>query len=220
VLIDYQTCLTLIGKTVKKVLHIGAHIGEEAGAYSSGGVTDVIWFEANDTLIPDLRSHTAQFKMNCQVCNIALWDKDEVLIFNVTNNFQSSSFYDLADHSKYYPTIKVTERKELMACRLESLDILDFYDFDFINIDTQGAELAILKGMGALLLSPTIKGIYLEVNREPLYKGIPLVDEIDKYLANYGFLRILSKWTNKGWGDALYVRIGRSVDRDAHISIE
>jgi FkbM family methyltransferase len=208
-LIDYQTCLKLINKNINKILHIGAHTGEEAEAYLLNGATDVIWFEANDTLIPELSRHIAQFKMNSQVCNIALWDKNEVLTFKVTNNFQSSSFFDLERHSRYYPNIKVVEHKQLMAHRLDCLDNLAFYDFEFINIDTQGAELAILKGMGELMLSPSIKGIYLEVNKEALYKDIPLVDEIDEYLINYGFTRVLSKWTNEGWGDALYVHTGR-----------
>jgi hypothetical protein len=115
----------------------------------------------------------------------------------------------LERHAKYYPNIKVIEQKQVMACRLDCLDNLAFYDFEFINIDTQGAELAILKGMGGLILSPSIKGIYLEVNKEALYKDIPLVDEIDEYLINYGFIRVLSKWTNEGWGDALYVQTGR-----------
>jgi FkbM family methyltransferase len=213
-LIDFNTCLNLMGTDIKKVLHIGAHTGEEAEAYSLNGVTDIIWFEANDTLIPELSRHIDQFKINCQVCNVALWDKNELLTFKVTNNFQSSSFFDLGCHSRYYPNIKVVEHKKLMAYRLDSLDSLAFYDFEFINIDTQGAELKILKGMGNLILSSSIKGIYLEVNKEALYKDIPLVDEIDQYLINYGFKRTLSKWTDEGWGDALYVQSSRHVEAD------
>ena len=217
-LINYKDCLNLIGQDIKKILHIGAHTGEEAEIYSLNGATDIIWFEANDTLIPELQSHIDQFKINQQVCNIALWDKREELIFKVTNNFQSSSFYDLEDHAKYYPQIKVVEEKKLTACRLDSLIDLNFYDFEFINIDTQGAELAILRGMGDLILSQSIKGIYLEINQEALYKDIPLVDEIDAYLVMYGFVRVLTEWTNSGWGDALYVKptqLLARIDKDA-----
>jgi hypothetical protein len=85
-----------------------------------------------------------------------------------------------------------------------------FSDFEFINIDTQGAELAILKGMGKYLHQPSVKAIYLEINRQELYKEIPLVAEIDAFLQPYHFYRIKSKWTTEGWGDAIYIRSNES----------
>jgi len=205
-LISYEECLELIGKDIKKILHIGAHTGEEAEAYYRGGCTDIIWFEANDTLFPELSLHIEQFKMNQQVYNIALWEKNEELIFKVTNNFQSSSFFDLEAHTKYYPHIKVVEEKLITAYRLDHIDNLNFYDFEFINIDTQGSELAILKGMGDLILNSSITGIYLEVNKETLYSNIPLIDDVDKFLGLLGFAREITRWTNEGWGDALYIK--------------
>lgn len=195
-----------MNESVKKVIHIGAHTGEEAESYFLNGVTDVIWVEANDSLVEELNQHVSKYDIISQILNIALWDKCENMTFKVTNNFQSSSFYDLDLHSIYYPNISVIEHKNLVARRLDSIDYLNFYDFDFINIDTQGAELSILKGMGELLLNPSIKGIYLEVNNKSLYKDIPLVDEIDQFIANYGFIRVLTEWTNEGWGDALYIK--------------
>jgi len=206
-LINYEECLKLIEGGCKKILHIGAHTGEEAEAYFKAGATHIIWFEANDSLIPELKKFIYQFNMSQQIFNIALWDKNETLTFKVTNNFQSSSFFDLEVHAKYYPHIEVVEEKELMGYRLDSINGLQFYDFEFINIDTQGAELAILKGMGDLILSPSIKAIYLEVNKEELYKDIPLIDEIDEFLAGYQFTRALTAWTNEGWGDALYIKL-------------
>lgn len=195
-----------MNESVKKVIHIGAHTGEEAESYFLNGVTDVIWVEANDSLVEELNQHVSKYDIISQILNIALWDKCENMTFKVTNNFQSSSFYDLDLYSIYYPNISVIEHKNLVARRLDSIDYLNFYDFDFINIDTQGAELSILKGMGELLLNPSIKGIYLEVNNKSLYKDIPLVDEIDQFIANYGFIRVLTEWTNEGWGDALYIK--------------
>jgi hypothetical protein len=85
-------------------------------------------------------------------------------------------------------------------------DFLKWHDFDFINIDTQGSELAILQGLGKYLSLDSLKGIYLEVNAEQLYKGIPVIGEIDTYLAQFNFLRCKTVWSNAGWGDALYVK--------------
>ena len=51
------------------------------------------------------------------------------------------------------------------------------------------------------------KAIYIEVNIEELYKGCSLLPDLDKYLSTYGFRRTLTKITEYGWGDALYLRI-------------
>lgn len=216
-LIKYQKCCDIIrlvhGISPTKVLHIGAHTGEEALDYYNNGVKDVIWFEANQDLVGKLEDHIKQFAMNQQICPIALWDKNEILKFKITNNFQSSSFFDLNTHSSHYPNIVVTEEKDVQALRLDSIishsdNLLIFNDFEFINIDTQGAELAILKGFGNHINSNSIKGIYLEVNKEKLYEDIPLVDEIDSFLSGFDFYRIKTKWTPAGWGDAFYLKAG------------
>jgi FkbM family methyltransferase len=218
-LIDYKNCVELIrachDMTPKKILHIGAHTGEEAGPYQANGAEQVIWFEANESLIPALQAHLQTVPLNQQIIPAALWDSDTKLKFKITNNPQSSSFFDLEDHAKFYPQITVSEEREIQAYRLESL--LDatprqmmFSDFEFINIDTQGAELAILKGMGKYLHQPSVKAIYLEINRQELYKEIPLVAEIYAFLQPYHFYRIKSKWTTEGWGDAIYIRSNES----------
>jgi hypothetical protein len=59
-LIDFNLCTKLIelthGARVRKVYHIGAHEGEEASIYAQNMVSNVIWFEANVTLIEKLKS--------------------------------------------------------------------------------------------------------------------------------------------------------------------
>jgi FkbM family methyltransferase len=213
-LIPYSKCSALIsniyGRKPEKFLHIGAHTGEEVKAYIDEGAKNIIWFEANSDLIPTLNEHLCKFSVQQQICPFALWDKNEILDFKITNNMQSSSFYDLDSHLNHYPEIQVIENKKLNAYRLDSLietkDLLSFHDFEFINIDTQGAELAILKGFGDYLNQASIMGIYLEVNKEHLYKGIPLVEEIDVFLSSLNFFRISTAWTQEGWGDALYLK--------------
>jgi FkbM family methyltransferase len=210
-LIEFQQCNKLIetlhGTTVKKVFHVGAHIGEEAALYHAHGVTNVVWFEANETLLPTLDAQIRRYPMAQFIVPHPLFDENKKLKLNITNNPQSSSVFELGTHANHYPGIVVNQIKEVQAYRLDSLievqpPYLPWIDCDFINIDTQGAELAVLKGMGKHLRQPSLKGIYLEVNAEPLYKDIPLVTEIDGYLAENGFQRALTAWTKDGWGDA------------------
>jgi len=215
-LIDFTLCTKLVELAhetpVRKIYHIGAHEGEEASIYAQNMVSNIIWFEANMTLIEKLKKHIDSFKMTQHIIPCALWDEDSHFDFHVTNNPQSSSFFELSKHSDYYPSITVERIEKIKTYRLDTLinrspKILPWSDFDFLNIDTQGAELSILKGLGSFIDSDSLKGIYLEINSEPLYKNIPLVDEIDDFLRAHGFFRVLTKWwATHGWGDGFYLK--------------
>ena len=58
--------------------------------------------------------------------------------------------------------------------------------FDFIKIDTQGSELAILRGGESMLRGLTF-GLQVEVEFVPLYVDQPLFADIDVYLRARGF---------------------------------
>lgn len=81
---------------------------------------------------------------------------------------------------------------------------------NFLNIDIQGAELMALKGMGDLL--NYFDYVYLEVNKDYVYKNCALVHEIDEYLSEYNYVRVETAWTNAQLGDALYIRIKNKFD--------
>jgi len=74
-----------------------------------------------------------------------------------------------------------------------------------LNIDIQGAELLALKSMDNILSN--FDYLYLEVNKDHVYKNCCLVEEIDNYVQKYNFKRVETKWNlNHGWGDALYIK--------------
>ena len=77
--------------------------------------------------------------------------------------------------------------------------------YNFWNFDIQGAELKAL--YGATKSIQFAKAIYLEVNEKELYKGCGLIPEIDTFLEQYGFKRMLTNMTVHGWGDALYIKL-------------
>jgi FkbM family methyltransferase len=214
-LIDFKSCskiVNLISDTrIENIYHIGAHEGQEMQSYAENGAKKIIWFEANLALIEKLNDNISRYSIDNQIVPYALWNKNTKVEFNITNFNQSSSIFEINKHAEYYPQITVESKIEINAFRLDSLieiqkGFLKWHDFDFINIDTQGAELAILEGMGNYLSAETLKSIYLEVNNEELYKGIPMVGEIDTYLKKFNFVRVKTIWSNSGWGDALYVK--------------
>lgn len=61
--------------------------------------------------------------------------------------------------------------------------------YDFLKIDTQGADHDVLLGAERLLAEDCI-GIQLEAFLIPLYKGITLLDQIDAHLVERGFLKV------------------------------
>jgi FkbM family methyltransferase len=214
-LISFSECVDIVSSLhhvrPRRVLHIGAHTGEEAQSYFEMGCESVVWVEANEALIPSLQAHLATVPIKHQIITAALWDENKTLDFKITNNLQSSSLYGLEKHAYFYPDIKVIEERAVRAYRFDSLAGslgLERFDteFDFINIDTQGAELAVLRGMGAILGQLSIKSVYLEVNRSELYQGIPLIGELDAFLRAEDFVRVHTVWTDADWGDALYVK--------------
>lgn len=207
-----RTNIRMGGIPFKGVLHIGAHKGEEAEAYTGAGVQQVLWIEGNQSLMKDLYDATKKFRMEQQYLCEILSDKDgEKVKFYITNNSQSSSILPLGLHRFYHPLVRVVEIREVETIRFDSLykkhaAMVPLEEYDFVNLDVQGAELKVLQGFGDLLQKYPFKAIYTEVNERYLYKNCCLVGELDEYLKQFGFQRITTRMTVFKWGDAMYVR--------------
>lgn len=212
--IKMKTCIHLNGnQKFKGVIHVGGHKAEEAEDYFNNGVQRVAWFEANPNLMDELKSNSSKFIKENYYYNVCLSDvENEKIIFNFANNGQSSSMLELGTHSKLYPHIQYVDRKEMYTRRfdkivLENFNELDIRKYDFINLDVQGAELKALKGFGNLLEKPWIKAIYTELNFEEVYKGCALAHEIESYLYNFGFSKVLTRGECRQWGDGLFLKL-------------
>lgn len=199
-LIPFSECICQHGRQFNGVVHIGAHLGEEAEAYAAGGVERVLWVEANEDLMEPLRRATAGFPMQQTYICAALSDAPGTVTFRITNNGQSSSILPLGTHATHYPHIMVVEQREIQTKRFDSLGI-ELEPYDFLNLDVQGAELKVLRGFKSL---DNFSAVYAEVNFEEVYVGAPLMAEIDTHLT--GFQRVAHNDTGQGWGDALYLR--------------
>jgi FkbM family methyltransferase len=191
---------------LKGIVHLGAHLGEEAKDYAEVGCERVIWVEGNPSLISELKSNLSAYPNN-SVYNVLISDKDNSkVIFNITEFSQSSSILELGSTKEMHNT-KVIEQKELVARRIDTFfgeNQVDMSKYNFLNMDLQGYELIALKSMGKLL--DNIDWVYAEVNSRRLYKNCPLMDELDLFLLNKGFKRVELLMTGWKWGDALYKR--------------
>lgn len=184
------------------VLHVGAHKAEELAGYRKARFGRVIWVEAQPELVDELRKTVeAEGDLVVQAC---VWSVSGLKrSLKITNNGESSSLYSLGTHETHHPEIEVIREVEMTTSTLFEAVPLEA-NFEFMNIDIQGAELEALKGLGKRLDS--VLWIYLEVNREQLYRGIPQIEEITSWLRERGYVLALSLWTPYNWGDALFVR--------------
>ena len=193
------------GVTPLGVLHVGAHTGEELVDYRLNRFGRVLWVEAQESLIPLLLRKTEG--SGDKVYQAVAWsDSGSQLSLNVTNNSASTSLFEFDSHTNHYPSVAFVEKQQVTTVRLDEL-IPEDEHFNFLNLDVQGAELEVLKGLGQLL--GQVEWVYSEVNRASLYAGIPLEPEMNAYLRDFGFEKVATIWTSKGWGEALYARRGR-----------
>lgn len=191
---------------IKGIIHIGAHQAEEADVYEYNGYKNVIWIEGNEELMPFLRTKLSNFPS--QKVYLALVDVEEKEItFNITNNAQSSSIYDLKEHLEQYSEVVIKKQVVCNTIRLDSFlkqNSINKLDFNFLNLDIQGNELNAIKSLGADL--KYFDYIYTEVQITELYKNSHNIYDIDTYLFNNGFKRVETDLKYKSWGDAFYIR--------------
>ena len=185
----------------KGILHVGAHECEELKDYE-------VYLHRNQILWIDALPHKVDICKkrypNVLIENAVVSDVVETIRFNVSNNGQSSSMLDFGLHTTFHPQVKYVTCFETETKLLKN--ILPNYNinYNFLNLDIQGAELKALKGMEEYLNN--IDYIYTEVNSDYVYKGCALIGELDEYLLRFGLHRVETKWTDYKWGDAFYIR--------------
>lgn len=210
-LLDYRSLKEEFGLNAKGILHIGAHFGQEYRLYKENGIKNLVFFEPLSKNFEMLKTKVPQ-KEGIKLFKTALGNRTgEVEMFVETaNQGQSSSVLEPDIHLQQYPHITF-DSKEIV--RMRTLDSfledseLDSSLYNVINMDVQGYELEVLKGASMFL--NTIDFIITEVNRANVYKGCAQVEELDKFLLNYGFFRVVTSWEGVTWGDAFYVKINK-----------
>lgn len=190
--------------------HLGAHDCEEMDFYGQLGLKpeEIIWIDAIPAKVTE-----AIHRNIPNVYNAVITDCDDVdVTFNISNNIQSSSVLEFGTHTQEHPGIVYIAKILLKSITVDSFfekNNIDASKYNFWNFDIQGAELLALKG--ATKSIQYAKAIYLEVNVTELYKNCGLITDIDAFLSQYKFKRVLTHISPHGWGDALYI-----IDNELH----
>jgi FkbM family methyltransferase len=207
-LIDLFSLLQKYKLNVTGILHVGASVCEELNMYIKCGLTNenIYWIEGNEDNIQSVKTTLAN---DVKIFNCLIDDKDNVEVdFNISNALMSSSLLDFGSHSHHHKGIIMVEKRKKKTIRLDTFigeNKIPIGELNFLNVDIQGTELRAIKSLGKYLNN--IDFIMTEVNTEYVYKNCTLLNELDKFLNENGFIRVEIKiYGNCGWGDAFYIR--------------
>ena len=215
---------------IKGVLHIGANECQEYSFYTKDlGVKskNIIWID-----IFDYTKECKQNNPNIDISKLNFFTEaisnidNENMLFTIAENGQSTSSLEPALHKLDHPEIKFEKNKKTLKSKtiktffIDNKTKFDETQFNYLSIDIQGGELMALQGAGDFLKN--VNYINIEINVDETYKGCPAVEEIDSYLHNYGFKRVLESLSSivildpvskkhirkdATWGDAFYIRL-------------
>lgn len=186
---------------LKGIIHIGAHYGDEHPVYKKY-IQDVIYFEPVPKNFKKLQENVG---IDAICVNVALGNetKEIEMYIESANNGQSCSILKPKLHLKQFPHIIFNEKIKVPMIKLDNWEL--FEEYNFMNIDVQGYELNVLKG--SIKILEKIDYIMIEVNKEEVYENCAKIWDIDKFLKQFNFYRIETKWwENSNWGDAFYIK--------------
>jgi FkbM family methyltransferase len=186
----------------KGVLHVGAHECEELKDYEKFLPRNkILWVEA----LPDKVEFCKKTYPNVLIEQAVISDTIEIVKFNRSNNGQSSSILELGTHETLHPHVHYTHSFMVETKLLKDIIYKYPIEYNFLNLDIQGAELKALKGMEEYLHK--VDYIYTEVNADYVYKNCALINEVDDYLIKFGLHRVETQiYPEYNWGDAFYIR--------------
>ena len=202
-LMNLSDLINKFNLTINGVIHIGAHTGGEYSIYKKEHIENMIFFEPLPHTFEKLKTNVGK---EVNLYNLALGNKTgkEIMYVEYDNESQSSSILEPHLHKEQYPSIVFNDTLEIHIDKLDNIQY-DKDKYNFINIDVQGYELEVFKG--ATVSLKYIDYVMAEVNKAELYKGCALVSELDAYLLQFGFNRVITDWAGDTWGDALYIKI-------------
>lgn len=186
------------------IIHVGGHYGQEIPFYLENITKNVVVYEPLQANFKQLFDKFG-YSVDCRKKAVGNFNGKVKLNVETANAGQSSSVLKPKEHLIQYPDIRFDSEEECEIVRLDDdLNIVDLYDV--LVVDVQGYELEVFKGATKLLMTQ-VSCVICEVNCAELYENCAQVGELDDYLADFGFKRILTSWEGGNWGNALYVKL-------------
>lgn len=188
--------------SIRGVIHIGAHIGQENALYDELHILNRIFFEPIPSNFKRLQKNIGG---RYPLVNKALGNANRKMTMFVenANDGMSCSLLRPLMHLRQYPHITFNQTLEINMIRLDDSK-LDLHTYNLINIDVQGYELEVFKG--AIKTLNNIDYIFAEINRAEVYEKCAKIDQIINFLKPYGFKLTEHNWCGNTWGEGLFIK--------------
>ena len=186
---------SLIKKILKDIKIIALDVGAQGGFNSDNFFSKKYNLFFEEILVEPIKSEADKLESKF-IIKKGLWSKKEKRkLYILDNRLGSSSMYepnelnfDLHDiEQEDFGNYNVTRTTEIECDTIDSqLSELNIKNLDYLKIDTQGAELEILKGLGSyrpLLLK-------IEVQFFSMYKDVPSWYKLVNYLSDLNYILI------------------------------
>ncbi len=172
------------------VVDVGCRWGFAAAWERLGDHCQVVGFDPDEAECERLRQHYRAVPQ-VQVVPLALGATSGPATLHVTKDPSGNSLYPtVVDVVERFPALAGGHVEHTLDITLTTLDEWCATEgrtrVDVIKIDTQGSELEVLKGAEATLA--TVRAIEVEVEFNPLYEGVALFGDIDRFLRAHGFV--------------------------------
>ena len=203
----YLRLFRRFGITPKGVIHLGAHVGEEALPYLLMGYRRALFVEPDPTCYEALVTNLAYVEKVargmdafcgladggqwCQARRVAVGDREgETELFVQPNDRESSILPPTTTAPARTLTVPLTTLDTLLE---ELPEGWQREDLNVLYANIQGAELIALRGARATLRH--IDFAYIEINLVSRYEGDPTVDQVVDFMDGEGFERV---WGHEG----------------------
>lgn len=200
------------------IFDIGACEGESSIFYSEHFPNAKLYtFEPVPSNFELVKRNTASYP-SINPFQIALSNQNGTATFHVSsgtpNNIdendktdygnKSSSLLSPELHTSTHKWLKFENKIEVKTQILSDFcKEKEIQKIDFIHIDVQGAELMVFEGAHEFIKK--IDCIWMEVEEVELYKGQPLKPDVEKFMYERGFFKVLDT-TNGQAGDQFYAQ--------------
>jgi FkbM family methyltransferase len=227
-LVEFNDMVKAHNIDIKGIIHVGAHEGQETQSYVRNGIKDVVLIEANPFRFSNLtesiqtgryvtwcspltyakfNNSEAEILKGYKLHNYAITDKEGTIKFNLSNfDGGTDSVFKINDWGRdsSWAPYEHTSDIEVPTITLDKL-IKNKADYNFLNMDVEGAELLVLKGSKKLL--ETIDYILLESQDVIRFDDSCTRPQLVEYLKDFGFELKEYYDTGKQWGDCLFIKV-------------
>lgn len=190
------------------IVEAGAHVGADTVAMSRlwpGGTVHA--FEPVPRVFGQLRANVGD-RANVRCYPVALAPETGEAALHVSHGGDaSSSLLAPKEHLSLNPHVTFPETVTVKTWTLDDWATREgCARVDFLWLDMQGAELAVLKASPRLVA--TARAVHLEVASVELYRGNPLFAEVRRWMEDQGFRLEAAEVDPRSSGNALFVRRG------------